>query len=1724
MKRIFDTAGVGEICDEIKQILKDTQEYMEGLESVAEAARSADDSVPSYVTRTNISSYASVLKNHLSAADAEISAATLRLTGSRMRATEYIPEADSSYAEQTQELIAQVNNLRSAISQLNEFLAETPLSTDYATFEKDLSVARSNYQMVLGDTRRAIETLLDNIKGADKVSQVFSKDPVNLSTGNFIYDHTDLEIGGRSPFVFSRFYNAINRRSGVLGQDWNHNYEVFIEKQDGEVILVLEQGKEERFMKASTGAYASLHQSNGELEEAEGGYLYTTHDQKKYRFDTDGRYIKQESPDGTDIVLSYEEAEKTGKRLVKVERNTGEYFALSYDEAGYLCKVTDHTGRFIEYKAEDGHLWEVSTLSGGKISYEYSSEGKLSNVTNAVGIITVQNIYDEKMRTVKQTFPDGSSMSYAYDDTNRTVKLTERNGAETTYVHDEKYRDIKHIDSEGEERYEYNKRNQKTLVVDKLGHKTQFGYDEKGNLTRVINAQGTKMDFTYEAHNLPVSVYIDGKEKLRNRYNEAGELLETTDACGSSYQFTYERKNLPSKIHQPDSSEIKLAYDERGNITSITDAFDSVQHFIYDDLNRVTEATDGNGNKTSFVYDMAGNVIETVNAAGDTRAYQYNESGKVTEIRDYDGSIVKREYNVLNKPSKITDQEGNETLLSYDAMWNLARITEPNGAKTTYIYNGLNRLSRIRKPNGALVRYAYDAAGNRTGFTDEDGNKTQFAYDPLGRLIQVTDPEENTTFYEYDTEGNVIKVTDPLGNVTLLEYNGVRSLIKETNALGESRSYTYTVLGKIETITDEAGRVTRYEYEPGGRVKAVHYPDSTEERYTYDGNGNILTHRGVTGFVTTYHYDCLDRIIEITGDSGEKKSYIYDAVGNVTGVTDGLGNTTRYEYTLNGHLKKVTDALGNETEYDYDVCGRLIEIRQYGEKDNTVTDITGNAASNIAGIDSDLTKVQQQNQQNKRQICQLTRYERDISGQVTKITDALGQEEIYTYGKRGELLSKADKEGYLTTYGYTPNGEVNQIRYADEREVRLSYNALKQLTEMEDWLGITRIENDPLGRVTKVQYPDGQKVGYTYGKAGERTSITYPDGRRVSYDYDNLMRLSALRDGEKVINYAYNPFGQLAEKTFPNGMSTSYAYNEKGQLLSLIHKDQEGILDAYHYEYDILGNKTGIEKQRRSLSEESGSYAYGYDALGRLSSVAKDGTALRSYTYDAFGNRTGLTEKGQQTRYTYNALNQLISKADVQGEETYSYDKRGNLTQVLREGNITNRYVYGAINRLEEAVSARGERAQYHYNGLGYRVGKEVRGVNIPKVPAEPTPALNEENLNPEKHIRYTIDFTRQYHNLLQKEENGQNQTYLWDGNVTGVYHTDGNTPLNVDYYLQDELGSPIRLLDESGILHESYGYDEFGSDLYGNQGQVQPFGYTGYQHDSVAGTYFAQAREYRPVIGRFAARDIIKGHTAEPCTMNAYGYCWNNPLVMVDLNGLNPEIVYGILDKLIEGNEAHRLLQAEFQKDYGGKGGYTEYHISSGIDRNPSGTGRADIVYFNSSIETAEVYEIKPGVYAPNGVLNKEGLKQLKSYMIGLAGSEQVSQDWRVAAGTSLKPYFHEKVIESRLYENKEIVYRMYEDGMIIYSYRQRPHKELVYAVAPDMEESGERKALKVASGVTFTAALLMLLGTLAEDFITGGVGISNDAPAFAAFASVFVSLFGNPNKISKVSCEETN
>ena len=1462
MKRVFQVSEISTLCNELKTLLNGCKTHISNMKTYAEQADEALAEVPGEVRHYDAVSSASELRSALKTE--KIEEALTKLENCRQRACELIPAADTDYAAQTRELMGVTKNLQTLLEEIEQFLIHTPLTTDYSAFKKAFEEVQARWNKVTENAATAVEKLMANIKGAETICHAFSKDPVNLSTGNFIYDRTDLEVGGREPFVFRRFYNAINGREGVLGKDWNHNYEVHLEFTDGEAVLLREDGKEERFF-WEKDRYLSLFASEGTLEKAEDGYTYRTREQKVYRFDREGMCLETETLLGGRVTFTYET--EAPFRLVKAEKDTGEFFAFSYGADGMLERVEDHTGRCLSYQYQGGLLKEVRLPDGNTFRYGYTPQGKLEQVENQRGIVTVENFFDEEHRTTLQKFPDGTQMSYVYDAEKKTVELTERNGSRVTYVHDDKYRDVKHIHSNGEERFAYNQNNQKTLYVDRLGNKTQYAYDPAGNLVRVIDALGNKTEILYGKKNQPTGIKINGKDKLCGEYDAQGRLVKTRDALGNEVEITYTASGWPQTIQQADKSRISLSYDAKGNITAIEDALGNVTRYAYDALNRMVESTDGKGNVTKYAYDVMGNVTCVENAEGNRQSYEYNASGKVTKVTDFDGASIQMEYNVLNRPSKIIDKEGRETLLTYDSMWNIARVTAPDGARTTYLYNEENLLSRIKYADGAVVRYTYDANGNRIGEEDENGAKTTFVYDALGRAVEVTGEEGLHYAYRYDGEGNLIEAEDALGNTVSMEYDGNGNLVKETNALGESRHYTYTPLGDVESITDEAGRTTCYQYQKGGLLEKIQYSDGTEEAFTYDANGNLETHTLATGFVLRYGYDSMDRITEITGSEGEKKSYTYDALGNVTSMTDGEGNTTRYAYTLSGQLAKVTDALGNETQYRYDACDRLIEICQYGEK-----------------ADQEFLEAEERNRRGRR--CQVTRYHRDIRGQITEVTDAMGQKETYTYDKKGQLLGKLDKEGYLTKYAYTKQGDLSGIQYADGREVKLSYNPLRQLTEIQDWLGSTKITPDALGRAEKVQYPDGREVSYTYGKAGERRSLTYPDGKTVFYGYDEQFRLSELKEGDSIITYGYDPVGRLCEKQFPNGTKTTYRYDRKDQVTELVHRDKEGILDRYTYLYDLLGNKTGITKERRGLEQESGSYTYGYDALGRLSEIQKDGKVQTQYGYDAFGNRIWKEESRERTSYQYNDLNQMVSERQGEIRKEYGYDKRGNLTSILENGTWKKQYVYGAINRLEEAVDAAGKQARYQYNGLGHRVGKQ-EGV-LPKEKLEkldPQSRIGMEIGN-SRQITYTLDLTRQYYNLLERTEENRSQRYFWDGNVA-VYEENGER----NYYLQDELGSPLRIEDSAGNLRESYGYGAFGEDLYQNQGEIQPFGYTGYQRDEIAGTYYAQAREYLAENGRFAGQDLIVGFMDLPFSMNRYSYCFNAPMVLVDLDGEWPSL-----------------------------------------------------------------------------------------------------------------------------------------------------------------------------------------------------------------------------------------
>ena len=133
----------------------------------------------------------------------------------------------------------------------------------------------------------------------------------------------------------------------------------------------------------------------------------------------------------------------------------------------------------------------------------------------------------------------------------------------------------------------------------------------------------------------------------------------------------------------------------------------------------------------------------------------------------------------------------------------------------------------------------------------------------------------------------------------------------------------------------------------------------------------------------------------------------------------------------------------------------------------------------------------------------------------------------------------------------------------------------------------------------------------------------------------------------------------------------------------------------------------------------------------------------------------------------------MVSERQGDIRKEYSYDKRGNLTRILENGAWKQQYVYGATNRLEEAVDAAGKQARYQYNGLGHRVGKQEGALPKEKLEKPDPQSHIHVEIGNLKQIGYTIDLTRQYHNLLERTEEGRSQRYFWDGKVA-TYEDDG--------------------------------------------------------------------------------------------------------------------------------------------------------------------------------------------------------------------------------------------------------------------------------------------------------------------------------------------------------------
>lgn len=1439
----FDVNDINTIKKEIIELLNQAEEAQSELSSEMAELTDILNQVPQ--NATNVAGLKNAV-NQLNAVLGQESYETYKnqVKKNLDRIKENVPKTDQECAAALQKSCDTLKKIQQDIQSISAMIPKTGKGINSEKLQKEIDYYTKKLENFnnneLKSTMQEAAEFITFLKGGDLPQTKSSIDPVNLSTGNFYYGYSDIKIQGEPMLDFHRFYNALYPREGSLGIGWHHPYEVRLQIEPERIIIIKEDGQEESFEIREGGNFYGEATRN-QLSKIENGYCYQRQDASQQIFDKMGRYQSFTDAQGNEIHLEYEE-----EFLTKVIRKTdGAYICFSYDEHGKLASIEDSSGRKAAYTYEEEKLKTVENVLGETYHYSYDQEGHLSTIENPQAIRLVETEYDEKGRAKKQSFPDKSSMTFSYDEEKGEVLLCERDGSKTIYCHNERYQNVKVIYEDGTQEVDlYNKKGQITMHRDALGRATRYAYDGKGNLTQVIDPLGNKSNATYNRQNQLLTLRVNGNEKQKNIYDEKGRLIKSTNALGQSRQIIYGQNGKTECIQLEDGSELKFSYDDKGNQTVILDPYGVKTYYQYDELNRIVEEYNPAEGTIQYTYDAQNRIVEIKEAGGIQTEYKYHTNGQIKKA-EWNAQNVEVDYNEVGCVKSRTDANGNTTEYAYNEMWKIKEIRYPNGGVYQYTYNKKGQLETETDPLGNQTLYSYDAVGNLIKEEKKGIGEIQYAYDVLDRLISYTNMDGYTTTYRYDEDDNLTELINPKGETIRYCYNAGGELTEETNAMGYTIYYSYTPLGQLQTIKDDIGEIAQFEYEAGGRLKQVERIDGMPAAYEYDKDGNISRVDRISGESISYQYDNQKRIVGIYGANGQKEEYTYDKNGFLCMEQDAKGHANSYVYDKNGNMTCLKDALGNESIYQYDVMNRLVEIKRY------------------AG------------QKAPESPCKRIRYERDLNGNVLSVTDEANRIEKYTYDAAGRMQTKTDREGNLTKYIYSREGKLLHISYADGKESRFAYEKNGALKEIEDWTGKTTMENDAMGRVKKLCDPNGKQIAYRYSLRGEKTGICYPDGTWCEYHYNEKGYLSELCDGEDSIHYSYDSYGRLKKKTLPGEIQTEYQYTPDGWIESMVTRGKNHSLYEQHdCTYDTQKNRTEIHRKRLDAKEAEGRYHYNYDALGRLLEVSKDGALLRSYAYDAWGNRLSKKEYAKEgtkeTQYSYQPSGELLSETDGDTKRSYRYDMRGNLIEIHRNGKTEKTYRYDCRNRLEEVQAQDGTVVNYLYHSLGYRLKREER--------------------HPDGNIfckDYTVDFTKKAENLLEETDETESYRYLWDGRAA-IQKNEKTSR----YYLTDELGSPIRLLDQNGNTLETYGYQEFGEAIYADSSQ--PFTYTGYQLDPIAGTYFAQAREYNPSLGRFQAEDIIRGNIFEPQSLNHYTYCYNNPEKYVDEDGEWLTIVAG--------------------------------------------------------------------------------------------------------------------------------------------------------------------------------------------------------------------------------------
>lgn len=644
-------------------------------------------------------------------------------------------------------------------------------------------------------------------------------------------------------------------------------------------------------------------------------------------------------------------------------------------------------------------------------------------------------------------------------------------------------------------------------------------------------------------------------------------------------------------------------------------------------------------------------------------------------------------YDRAGNPTEITDPNGNKTITQYDLLGRRLQTDYPDGGVQTWVYDGSGLLVEQVDPGNIRSSFRYDDAGRPDEQVDGLNQSVRTVYDQAGRPVLSVLPNGSMQRQEYDALGQVIRsyqgeqltaAGDPLPAAvpTAFEYDAAGNLVKVTYPNGYAISAQYDLFNR-PTQEIHPPATTKYQYDSNGRLAAVQDGNGKWMRYAYDLLGRLtkvydaanLTAEGLPktdAKFTAYEYDRLGRHTKVISALGYATTVEYDALGDPVLERDPIGQMTMRSFDKAGRLLMSLDRNGSTISYEYDAMGRATTIHYEDDRDSVS-------------------------------------YRYDAGGRRLSMMDSLGIT-YYTYDQIGRLIEERSPRGTLR-YEYDPAGLRTGLVMPEGR-ISYAYDRANRLVKETDVTGaVSTFQYTPTGQLQQVQLPGQVTLTNTYDAATSRVT----EQKYVGSSNRNLS-----------FTYEYDAVGNITSTTKRDNWDTyrtethRYDYDD---LYRLLYDYNSGTGRYQGYSYDAVGNR---------LSEEEGSYSqsgstytrskatgttYEYSPAGWLTrsnlyaSTSVTQPDVTFYAYDGEGNLLQVLGTNRWEQYTYNSRGQL-TKAQVGNQYTYNrYDGDGrrvsrrvttlNYGQWRETPSQTSQYQYDGLYVLAERDGAGGLRTAY---------------------------------------------------------------------------------------------------------------------------------------------------------------------------------------------------------------------------------------------------------------------------------------------------------------------------------------------------------------------------------------------------------------------------------------------